>query len=384
VNSPNDRVFRSRKKLEFMFVQPNGRDITAAQEQYLTNYLSEFESVLFSDQFGDPQKGYRRYIDVGSFVDYHWMQELGKNPDGYWFSEFYHKDRGGKLKIGPIWDFDMCFGNTWYNDGHLPQDWRWRRATIEHYLWYKRLFKDPDFLQRYIDRWTELRTNVLSTSNVLALVDRFAAELQEAQKRNYQRWPTLGKKVGPVKFVGKTYEEEVNWLKEWIKGRLDWIDSQGYPGPVVQIVGGGNGSGTNSPSPLPSPHPMGRGERNAAPLIADPHVREPGRTETNGASPLPSTVRMPLTRPAGTLSPSDGERDGVRGPREPLRYVVMACLDGKIYYTLDGSDPRLPGGTISPKALEYKEAIPFQPDLCVMARVRSDFGLWSAPAVVKW
>jgi hypothetical protein len=95
---------------------------------------------------------------------------VGKNPHGYWFSEFYHKDRGGKLQIGPIWDFDMCFGNTWYNDGHLRQDWRWRRATIEHYLWYKRLFKDADFLQRYIDRWTELRVNVLSTSNVLALV----------------------------------------------------------------------------------------------------------------------------------------------------------------------------------------------------------------------
>jgi hypothetical protein len=165
VNSPNDRTFRNRKKLEFIFVQPNGRDITPAQEQYLTNYIiNEFESVLFSDQFGGSDRGYRRFIDVDSFVDYHWMQELGKNPDGYWFSEFYHKERGGRLKIGPIWDFDMCFGNTWYNDGHLPQDWRWRRATIEHYLWYKRLFKAPDFLQRYIDRWSELRTNVLSTS----------------------------------------------------------------------------------------------------------------------------------------------------------------------------------------------------------------------------
>jgi hypothetical protein len=71
------------------------------------------------------------------------------------------------------------------------------------------------------------------------------------------------------------------------------------------------------------------------------------------------------------------------GRGDAVRYVVMACLDGKIYYTLDGSDPRLSGGAISPKANEYKEAIPFKPDLRVMARVRSAYGLWSAPVVVE-
>src|SRR5688572_9803294 len=202
-NNTNETHFITSKKVDLLIEEPKAQHLTAEQHGYLTNYINEFETVLFSDGFADPETGYRRYVDIDSFIDYHWMQELAKNSDAYWFSEFYHKDRGGKIKIGPIWDFDMCFGNTWYNKGHETNDWRWSRSAAGHYRWYKRMFKDPEFLQRYIDRWSELRTNVLSNSNILALIDRYAAELAEAQKLNYQRWPTLGKKVGPVKHVGQ-------------------------------------------------------------------------------------------------------------------------------------------------------------------------------------
>jgi len=92
------------------------------------------------------------------------------------------------------------------------------------------------FLQGYIDRWSELRTNVLATSNVLARIDRHAGELSEAQVRNYQRWPRLGQYVHPNKFIGRTYEEEVDWLKRWVAGRLAWIDSQDFPSPQVRSM----------------------------------------------------------------------------------------------------------------------------------------------------
>jgi hypothetical protein len=360
--NPGEKGFHTTQGLKLAFEEPKERDITPAQRQYLTNFVNKFERVLFSADFrgtrlssaaagetatdaaaedsrapglgstgrvenprsDEEETGYGKYIEVDSFIDFHWLVEVARNVDGYWFSQYYHKDRGGKLKMGPTWDWDMTFGNARFNEAHLTSGWRWPLARGPGYRWYKRLFQDPDFLQRYIDRWSELRTNVLATSNVLARVDALAGQVREAQARNYKRWPTLGKRVHPNYFVGQTYEEEVNWLKDWIKGRLDWIDSQGYPGPVVQIVGGGE---RNTPSPLPSPHSMGRGDA--------------------------------------------------------VRYVVMACLDGKIYYTLDGSDPRLPGGAISRKALEYKDAIALKPDLRVMARVRSEYGLWSAPALIQ-
>jgi hypothetical protein len=86
------------------------------------------------------------------------MIEATKNIDGYWFSQFLHKDRGGKIKMGPVWDWDLSFGNAFYHDGYRTDGWRWEKIRGPHYRWFDRLFQDADFLQRYIDRWAELRT----------------------------------------------------------------------------------------------------------------------------------------------------------------------------------------------------------------------------------
>jgi hypothetical protein len=63
--------------------------------------------------------------------------------------------------------------------------------------------------------------------------------------------------------------------------------------------------------------------------------------------------------------------------------ITMAWLVGQVFYTVDGSDPRLSGGAVSPKALEYKQPVLLSPSMQMRARVRSEHGLWSAPKVVK-
>jgi hypothetical protein len=50
---------------------------------------------------------------------------------------------------------------------------------------------------------------------------------------------------------------------------------------------------------------------------------------------------------------------------------------GQIYYTLDGTDPRLPGGATSSKAVRYIAAIPLNQNSHVKARILSA-GVWSA------
>ena len=353
-NSTNETPFRTLRKVDLILEEPKVRDITPEQLSWFTNHINEFEIVLFSDSFADPLIGYSRYVDVDSFVDYHWMQELGKNSDAYWFSELYHKDRADKIRIGPIWDFDMAFGNTYYNGGHLTNDWRWTHSTPQHYRWYKRMFQDPDFLQRYIDRWSELRTNVLSNSNVLALIDRFAAEIAEAQKLNYQRWPTLGKKIGTAFFVGQTWEEEVHWLKDWMVGRLAWIDSQDFPKPIFQIL-------TNSPSrPLPS-----FAGSSQPPLLS-----------VSSLASFPSVENSALRAPHSAL-------EGSSFILQPSSFLSLSCdpAAGSIFYTTNNTDPRAFGGHASTNAIHYTAPIPITPGLQVRARVLSDFGLWSAPAL---
>ena len=307
--NPGETGFRTANGVKFAFEEPKERYITPPQRQWLTNYLNEFEAVLFSERFADPTNGYAKYIDVNSFIDFHWMVEATRNIDGYRFSQFYHKDRGGKLAMGPIWDMDMTFGNAFYHDGYKTNGWRWATADPELYTWFARLFEDPEFLQKYIDRWAVLRTNVFATSNILARIDEWADYLKDAQVRNYQRWPTLGKFVSPNRYIGHTYEDEVRYLKNWITGRLAWIDSQGFPVPSCEVA----------------------------------------------------------------QESSTGEMT-----------LCMSCEMGKIYYTLDGSDPRLPGGKVSPVAIEYDSPIQASPGAIVTARVRSEYELWSPPAVFRW
>jgi hypothetical protein len=90
-----------------------------------------------------------------------------------------------------------------------------------------------------VDRWAQLRTNVLATSNVLARIDRLAALLEESQKRNFEKWPILGRNVNPNYYVGSSYEEEVNYMKKFIQTRLDWITRQFPETPRITSRPGG-------------------------------------------------------------------------------------------------------------------------------------------------
>jgi hypothetical protein len=112
----------------FVYEDPKEKDMAPEQKSWLKGWVSAIENVLFGTNFLDPTFGYSRYVDVDSFIDYHWMVEVTKNIDGYWFSQFYHIDRGGKLKAGPIWDYDLSFGNVLYHEGYRTNGWRWEKS----------------------------------------------------------------------------------------------------------------------------------------------------------------------------------------------------------------------------------------------------------------
>jgi len=293
-----EQSFRTGQGNHFYYVEPNPEDMSREQMNWLSRYMSRFEQALYGSDFRDPQRGYAAYLDVDAFIDQHWLIEMSKNIDGFRYSAFLYKDRGGKLNVGPAWDWNLSFGNADYYDGSDPSGWYTQQLRDSEICWFRRLSEDPEFMQRAIDRWGELRRGILATQAVLARVDEMAALLNEAQTRNFRRWPILGRRINPNDFVGDTYEEEIRWMKQWIQRRLAWIDSQ---------------------------------------FIAPP-----------------------------TLTQAEGG-------------ITLRAASGKIYYTLDGSDPRLPGGGVSPKAKPYSSPIPLNGAANVMARVQGRSG-WSSPA----
>jgi hypothetical protein len=86
-----------------------------------------------------------------------------------------------------------------------------------------------------VDRWSMLRTNVFSTKGILSRIDELAGLLDESQKRNFEKWPILGRPVNPNYFVGSSYAEEVAWMKKFIQTRLDWMEKQFVPAPKASI-----------------------------------------------------------------------------------------------------------------------------------------------------
>ena len=106
------------------------------------------------------------------------------------------------------------------------EHWLWPQLDDKELTWYRRLFDDPAFGEQYVARWTQLRTNVLATKRILARVDEMAAPLNEAQKRNFEKWPILGRPINPQWYAFASYEEEVAWVKKFIEQRLAWMDKQ--------------------------------------------------------------------------------------------------------------------------------------------------------------
>jgi len=111
---------------------------------------------------------------------------MTKNIDGFRFSTFFQKDRGAKLKMQPIWDWNLSFGNANGKQGWMPEYWYWPQLDDSQYLWFRRLFEDPDFGQRYVDRWGELRATVFSLSNILGRIDARVAELPVSAVRRLE------------------------------------------------------------------------------------------------------------------------------------------------------------------------------------------------------
>ncbi|MEW6156889.1 MAG: lamin tail domain-containing protein, partial [Verrucomicrobiota bacterium] len=234
----NDSAISTSRGIQLGIEDPKGSQITPQQRTWIRNWLNQFESVLYGANYRDPVNGYIRFMDPATFIDAHWLVELARNIDGYRLSWFMYKDRNDKLKMGPAWDYNLTFGNADYLDGWRTNGWYWPSVGDADYPWYRRIFSDPDFNQAYIDRWAELRKEVLKTDRVLARVDELAAYLGEAQVRNYNKWRILGVDVWPNWYVGKTYADEINWMKGWIRGRFDWIDKQYTNAPVFSHVSG--------------------------------------------------------------------------------------------------------------------------------------------------
>ncbi len=230
----NDYPFWSSGGIDFQYFDPQGEELVTQQQTYIKNFIGTVNASISGSGFANPETGYAKYIDVPSFIDNMLISELGLNVDGYRYSTYMYKDKdsnGGKLVLGPLWDFNLAYGNVDYNDAveQPASGWLYNDFRVS---WFPRLIQDVTFKNKMKTRWKSLRENELSTARIIFLIDSMASSLAESQVRNYQRWPILGTYVWPNQYVGNTYAQEVAWLKNWIIARAYWMDTN-MPGVII-------------------------------------------------------------------------------------------------------------------------------------------------------
>lgn len=331
----DERGFEAARQT-IIYQDPDGRDVELPQwdpqEQYIAGYFNSFGTALNGVNWTNPVTGYAAYIDVDSWIDHHLLNVMTMSVDSLRLSAYFYKPRNGKIQMGPVWDFGRALGAN-----ARGADWRpfnpraWRASNViggSDYgtdffntttppSWWGRLFTDPDFFQRYIDTYQRYRAGVFDTNRILAKIDRLAEEVREAQTREAIRWtnspesdtrPRSGTVTAPFNIYSYEYSHTFPTPGTY-QGEIDFLKHWMWSHL--------NFMDTN--------------------FLARPTFNRRG-----GMITAPTELTMAAPTNAAT-----------------------------IYYTLDGTDPRMTGGGVLPSAILYTGPISIATNAHVIARSRN-------------
>lgn len=203
-----------------------GKDIiNDTIKKYVEGDISKFERALYSYDFNDPKKGYKNYINVASFVDYYIFQEFMEINDTCYRSTYLYKEKGGKITMGPIWDYNNSLNNYFTELDNEEMQYVDR-------LWYSQLLRDKDFVDRVVNRYKELRKSYLNEEYLLNYIDDVREYLGSAVDRNFEVWGfsfdpknlNEKEKLYPESRNIRSYDEAIRQLKDEIIKRGRWLD----------------------------------------------------------------------------------------------------------------------------------------------------------------
>ena len=172
---------------------------------------------------------YEKYINVDSFIDWFLVHELSYNLDSCFRRSCYiTKPKLNRLEMGPVWDFDLAFGNM-YMDNPQYDDW----ATIgsmddDSYIgvtWFNYLMTDESFRSRARARWDEVKDEM--TQAAFDAIDSLKPKVMPSAEMNFTVWRTLGIANGfqPSRMASEdTYLAQIMYLRRFISARKTWID----------------------------------------------------------------------------------------------------------------------------------------------------------------
>ena len=282
----NKEGFSTADGLNVIMHYPKKENLQTQQQAYLKKYLDDLENLFKNGKNGS---GYENYVDMTSALDYVLHEEVTNNSDSYWCSFFLHKpkdSKGGKVTLGPAWDFNLAMSNGGGMGSTSTDGWQIENPQkqgqggmmmmgggLKAPNWLIGMWKDSHYQSELKKRWAELRSGVWHTKTMDAYLDSMKVYITKAADRNFKRWPNLGQGSGqgdpdpePMKYCSNqnqggqnqnpwgmwggggggitmggnnadTWDGEFEHLRKKMKERMQWMDRQlGFTEPAQPIV----------------------------------------------------------------------------------------------------------------------------------------------------
>jgi len=208
-------------KYNFITIKyPKEKNILPEQHLYLENKFNEMERKLF--------KGDLSLIDIDSFAKYFLIEELTGNSDAYWCIKMYKDRNDERFYFGPVWDFDLAFDNDKLivpTNSKKEFIFAYGHFTGNTAKFIEKILIDENVIKNIKYLWKNIYENKLKDDCLFKQIDELIKYINDSQRLNFIRWDILDKVVGNGNPIIKyTFENEINFLKEFLKNRTDWMN----------------------------------------------------------------------------------------------------------------------------------------------------------------
>ena len=204
---------------EFIHDLPKPEEVTKPQNDYIKAQFFSLATTTGDNNISF-NNGYPSVIDVPSFIDFMISNELASNADGYQFSTYFHKDRNGKLRAGPIWDFNLTYGNDLFDSGYdrsKTNVWQFSDGGNDGAKFWTDLYNNPSYKCYLSKRWNQLSQSgqPLNYSSLVQFIDATVSLISEATVREKQKWDRI-----------PNHSLEISNLKTFLSARISWINGR--------------------------------------------------------------------------------------------------------------------------------------------------------------
>ncbi len=209
----DDDVFIKTNNNHLFFIKSKNKNSPQARES-LKKHLDSLESKFSHKQLDDIDQ----WISLDDYITYYWIQEFSKNLDGNFYKSIYFTyEKGGPIKFGPVWDFDLAYGNTSESQVQKYSGW-----YVKDSPWNRELLSQKQVIDRSVDFW---HRNLPYFEALVDTIDKYSAQIRRATDNEFKRWPTLSNTENWM-YNKKydSYDDAVEDLKQWIKSRITWIN----------------------------------------------------------------------------------------------------------------------------------------------------------------